>query len=599
MAYGVDCSTFHVRLKTKRDDVRRVVLLSGDPFNWKPNPEKPGHYQYATEDLVRLEMQNEGATAHHDCWFAEVKILSWPRIKYAFLLFDDSQCWLFDSGEPRLLTSSETAAVDHSLFFVYPYLLEEDLYSAPSWVSETVWYQIFPDSFSRGESPEDTLSSSWGKPAQGSGRYGGNLQGVIEKLDYIQEMGFTGIYFTPIFTSPSTHKYDIVDYYTIDPEFGDNALFGELVQNAHKRGIRVMLDAVFNHCSSQHPFWQDVLKNGKQSPYYGCFYIIDENRPIGPEQPIGHQGEHLNYRTFGFVPDMPKWNTSHPIAREYLLDVACFWAREYHIDAWRLDVSNEVSHDFWREFRKRVREVNPALYIVGENWDFSYPWLRGDQMDAVMNYRLGTPIYNFVGAEEKVKKISADSFCREINRVMTDYPKNVLPNQFNLLDSHDTPRLMHRCGNNEKRAGIALALLFCFAGCPSIYYGTEIGLSGDDEFNRRPMKWQSSHHGTNLSQLLRRLIHLRKIASPFRSTEYHWVLVDDQNGILLCEKRDKEKQVYLLLHNKEGKAAVELPAFLQEVPLYNLIEGTLIQPCKTLSLGAYEFLFLSKERFWQ
>ena len=205
---------------------------------------------------------------------------------------------------------------------------------------------------------------------------------------------------TPIFESPSSHKYDTTDYFKVDPEFGDNEILGRLVEEAHKEVFRVMLDAVFNHCGFQHPFWQDVLRKGKKSEYYDCFYILDESMPVfdgeivdGLPQEVPR--ERLKYRTFAYTPTMPKWNTGNPKVRKYLMDAACYWVEKYHIDGWRLDVSNEVSHDFWREFRKRIKAINPDVYILGENWDNSLPWLQGDQFDAVMNYEFAMPVWNY------------------------------------------------------------------------------------------------------------------------------------------------------------------------------------------------------------
>ena len=205
-----------------------------------------------------------------------------------------------------------------------------------------------------------------------------------------------------------------------------------------------MLDAVFNHCAFRHPFFIDVIKKGNKSKYYDCFHIIDHSKPVvhfpinedftidrTKIRDIFKNHDSLNYRTFAFTPFMPKLNTNNPIMKEHLLKAARFWIDEYDIDGWRLDVSNEVGHQFWRDFRSTVKSAKIDTYIVGENWDNSNPWLQGDQYDGVMNYEILFPIWNYFGRNIDGPNYTSTEFKYKINKVLVDYPKNVLRSLYN------------------------------------------------------------------------------------------------------------------------------------------------------------------------
>lgn len=594
LSYMFDAKTLHLRIKTKKNDVKSVTLLAADPFNWRPAVDNPEIYEFALETMARIPMIKEAETRYHDCWFAELTGSSWRRVKYGFVL-DDGNRQIFAGCHDFIELPEEwTPPADHSNYYNYPYLLEDDLYKAPAWVKDTIWYQIFPDRFSRGagRAAEDALP--WGSVERDGNdiKFGGNIQGIIDKLDYIRDLGCGGIYFTPLFASPSSHKYDTRDYFSIDPDFGDNALFGNLVDEAHKRGIKVMLDAVFNHCGYEHPFWQDVLNRGQESPYYDYFYILDPNKPVQPDlSSRGYLGEHLNYLTFAYTENMPKWNTGNPGAREYLLSVAEFWAKHYKIDGWRLDVSNEVSHDFWREFRKRIKGVDPEIYILGENWLNSNPWLLGDQFDAVMNYEFSSPVIRFFGTQHKnQEQYSASDFTNAVNELLVSYPKNVTTTLFNLLDSHDTARILSLCGENADLVKLAYVFLLTYPGSPSIYYGGEVGLSGDEHHNRQCMPWEPKLQNKDLYQVVHKLIALRKQYPAFRTADWHWLAADDSTGTLIYRKRAEGDTLYVLIHNSPEAQEVPPPAECRGQGFIDLMTGQLVEGKAAVQLPPYSFL---------
>ena len=468
-AYAYDKETLHLRLQTKKDNVDTVTLVYGDPYLWKDD-------QWITNSL---KMEKTGSTKLYDFWFVEVTP-EFRRMRYGFKCRNVNEtCYYTERG----FFNSKPS--DISNYFCFPYLNTADIFDAPAWVKDTVWYQIFPERFANGDkniNPPDTLP--WGSASPTTTNlFGGDFQGVIDHLDYLDKLGINGIYFTPIFTAHSNHKYDTINYKEIDPQFGDKETFRNLVTECHKRGIRVMLDAVFNHSGFYFEPFQDVLNNQEKSIYKDWFHIWDFPVIYDPKP---------NYDTFAFVSSMPKLNTENPEVKSYLLDIARYWIEEFDIDGWRLDVANEVDHAFWREFRQVVKSAKPDAYILGEIWHDSMPWLQGDQFDAVMNY----PFTN--GAIEYFAKdvISAETFANSITEVLHMYSENVNEVSFNLLDSHDTPRIITLANGNLDKVKLLYLFQLSFIGTPCLYYGDEIGMTGgQDPECRACMIWDEKQTG--------------------------------------------------------------------------------------------------------
>ena len=321
----------------------------------------------------------------------------------------------------------------------------------------------------------------WGAPPTPHGYQGGDLRGVIEHLDTLVDLGINAIYFTPVFRSASNHRYHTHDYYQVDPLLGGNEALADLLDAAHGRGIRVVLDGVFNHASRGFFQFNDILENGPESAYLDWFTVEDwPLRPYGSKQP--------NYRCWWGNPALPKFNTNTPAVREFLWDVGRHWI-EFGIDGWRLDVPGEIDDDaFWREFRRRVKAANPEAYIVGEVWGDADRWLQGDQFDAVMNYGVARAALGFFAAQTfdreyrpggfHLHEMGARQFVREIERQTKRYPWPIVQTQLNLLDSHDTARFITQAGGDRSALALALLFLMTIPGAPCIYYGTEIGMAG-------------------------------------------------------------------------------------------------------------------------
>ena len=403
--------------------------------------------------------------------------------------------------------------------FVFPWMNPCDVPVTPKWVNDTVWYQIFPDRFCNGDhSIDPDYVVPWRdnkETVTNEECFGGDFAGIISKLDYLKNLGITGLYLTPINEAPSNHKYDTTDYTKIDPRFGDEETFKTLVNEAHARGIRIMLDGVFNHCGYYFGPWQDVLNKGRDSKYFDWFMINE-----WPLDQRGQAAQKKQLYTFAFFDNMPKLNTNNPKVRKYFIDICANWVNNYGVDGIRLDVANEVSHVFCKELRIRLKEINPDIYILGEIWHNALPWLRGDEFDAVMNYPLGESIKDFWIDKSQTNE---DLECM-VNRCYTTYMQQTNDVLFNLLDSHDTKRLRTDVKNLDEYFA-QLAVLFAMPGSPCIYYGTEIAMEGSyDPDCRRCMPWDDIDAGKNKERIsiIARLIRLRKEEPLLKSRDFHF-----------------------------------------------------------------------------
>lgn len=410
--------------------------------------------------------------------------------------------------------------------------------TTPDWVQDAIFYQIFPDRFARSErNPSGNLPfESWDSAPTGHGFKGGDLYGIVEKLDYLQELGITALYLNPVFASASNHRYHTYDFYNVDPLLGGNDALRLLIDEAHKRKMRVILDGVFNHASRG--FWQfhHVLECGDASPYKDWFFFDPERLvgkkhwgayPSAHEQKLLHQEDSMTaigYRGWWNLPALPKFNTSAPAARAFLFEVAEHWIK-FGADGWRLDVATDIDDDsFWQEFRNRIRKINPEAYILAEIWHESQRWLQGDQFDAVMNYEVTKPCLGFFPGKHLDLKvlhqqsnyfgiqqpIDAHEFANRIDHNLNLYKREITYVQLNLLDSHDTPRFLSCAGGDKNALKLAWLFLFAYPGAPCIYYGDEIGLDGKhDPDCRKSFPWDEGRWDKNLLEYAKDVIALR------------------------------------------------------------------------------------------
>jgi cyclomaltodextrinase / maltogenic alpha-amylase / neopullulanase len=406
--------------------------------------------------------------------------------------------------------------------------------STPEWVRHAVFYQIFPDRFAFSKNPalvKPTNLEPWdSKPTQ-HGFKGGDLYGVIEKLDYLRDLGFNAIYFNPLFQSAANHRYHTHDFYRIDPILGGDAAFDALINAAHKKKIKIVIDGVFNHASRGFYQFNHALENGAASPYLDWFHISGF--------PVHAYDGTPRYAAWWDIPALPKFNTKTQAVRDFIWDVGEYWIKR-GIDGWRLDVPAEIDDDaFWREFRRRVKTANPDAYIVGEIWHEAQRWLQGDQFDAVMNYLFTRAAIGFFtggkwdthlvdgAGHGAVSKLDASGFAYTLNHMLGIYSKAITDVQLNLLDSHDTARFLSIARNDPDALKLALACMLTLPGAPCVYYGTEIGLAGGkDPDCRRAFPADAAVWNMDLHAHTRALIQLR---------HKHRALRDGQFRVLFAE----------------------------------------------------------------
>lgn len=485
--FPVDRDEIVLRFRTAKDDVDKVSVV----FESK--------YVIGLSQQT-LVMDKAYTTRMFDFYEIRLKLTD-TRLAYVFFVEAGNERYYFSEDGPTL---TYDFTLGYYNFFQYPYINEADIVRPVEWMKNAVFYQIFVDRFNRGDYTKDDsyINMRPDELPTPKSFAGGDLKGIIDKLDYLKELGVTALYLTPVFTSISNHKYDIADYYNVDPQFGTNEDLKELVKQAHSRDMRIVLDAVFNHVSDLSAQFKDVIKSGINSPYYDWFVIygdtVDE--------------ETCNYETFASCKYMPKFNTSNPEVQRYLLDIAVHYIKDYDIDGWRLDVADEISQDFWRAFRLAVKAAKKDAVIIGENWHDAYRNLRGDQHDSIMNYAFTKTALDYLATNS----LDATGVANKLNELIMRNKEGVNKMMLNLLDSHDTHRFFTQIGEKRDIIKLALAMLFFYQGTPCIYYGTEVLIPGGyDPDCRRYMPWDKTGANGEYADIYKLIHNL----AQFRQTE--------------------------------------------------------------------------------
>lgn len=410
---------------------------------------------------------------------------------------------------------------------------EEEEFVVPEWAPGGVVYQIFPERFSPDAEPSPNDKHWYQSPMKHGQRLGGTIKGITSHLPHLADLGVDVLYMTPIFLSPSDHKYNTKDYLKIDPDFGTEADLVELTDTAHALGIRVMLDGVFNHCDPDFFAFRDVLENQENSKYCDWFYI--KSFPVKWKMPKKFTGNFKlpDYETFSYFGGMPKLNCANSEVRDYISRVISYWMTTAKIDGWRLDVADEIGHDFWRFFRSEVKKINPNALITGEIWAHTSTYLQGDEWDTFMNYRF----YNAVRDCVAFGKYPVSHLANELSAIRGSSNRRSWTVLWNLIGSHDTPRFLHLAGESIDRLKIASLIQLTMTGMPMIYYGDEYGMTGAmDPDCRRGMVWEDSRQNREIYAHYRRLIALRKNSPALKCGELKFTVTDDARGILVYEK---------------------------------------------------------------
>ena len=443
----------------------------------------------------------------------------------------------------------------------------------PTWVQDQVFYQIFPDRFCNGDpsisvqngeyqyggGTHPVIAKQWGEPVAadhlGTGAsefYGGDLAGIQSKLHYLQSLGITALYLNPIFASPSNHKYDTVDFYRVDAHLGSNEQLAELTSNLHQRGMRIVLDAVVDHTSDQHPWFtaaSDVHATARR------FYTFDE------------KGQHIGWKGLSHL---PKLDFASREVQEIVYSgddaILRHWLRApYAIDGWRFDVIHMLGEHgsaagntyHVQQMRQCMKQENPDAYVLGEHFFEASQWLQGDQEDGAMNYYgFAHPVRAFLANQDIAYhpvRISAEEFDHWLKQARCSIPFANQLAQFNLLDSHDTARFLSLLSGDVALMRTAVTLLFTYIGTPCIYYGDEVGMEGGkDPDCRRCFPWDSTEWNHLLHDHYRRMIRLRKTHPALRRGDIHTLYAGEHSFVFA---RTLESDVVITAVNRHPTKA--------------------------------------------
>lgn len=612
-----------LRFRTARDDAQEVCLISGGET---------------------LQMQKMSSGEVFDYYETEVQLTDTMFVYYFRIKSESEELCYHRCGVSE-------HPVEYYNFRIMPG------FSTPAWAKGAVMYQIFVDRFCNGDPSNDVEDGEYvyiGEPvckvkdwnefpaAMDIRRFhGGDLQGVLDKLDYLEELGVEVIYFNPLFVSPSNHKYDIQDYDYIDPHYGviiedggevlpegeknntratkyqkrtgdirnleaSNRLFAKLVEEMHTRGMRVILDGVFNHCGSfnkwmdreriyePQPEYEKGAYVSAQSPYRDFFHFFDEREEAWPYN--------KNYDGWWGHDTLPKLNyEDSPTLEEYILNIGKKWVSPpYNADGWRLDVaadlgySNEYNHIFWENFRKAVKSANPQALILAEHYGDPGEWLQGDEWDSVMNYdAFMEPLTWFLTGMEKHSDErrtdlwgNADNFVNTMNHFMASMLTPSLQVAMNELSNHDHSRFLTRTnhivgrvaqlGSKAAEEGINLAVMreavavqMTWVGAPTVYYGDEAGVCGfTDPDSRRTYPWGQENR--ELVEFHKEMIRIHKREKPLRTGSLK--MLSWSSNVLAYARFQEGEQIIVVLNNSKELKEVTIPVWQAEVPMKGKME---------------------------
>lgn len=527
-SHPISDDEIEIRLKTKKDDdIKRVELI----YNNK----------YSFHECVKFkDITTKISDEVHTYYIIRVKLID-KRFAYIFKihLYSGESYFFSESG----VTSHYDITKGFYDFFQVPYINDSDLIKKHDVFQNRCVYQIFVDRFYKDENNKnERINIFWGEEVSSKSLAGGTIKGITEKLDYLSDLGIDALYLTPIFEAKSNHKYDTIDYFKIAKDFGSEVDLKELINESHKRGIIVVLDGVFNHVSSEHPFFIDVIKNGINSRYFNYFFINGDT--VNIEKP--------NYETFADCQTLPRLNVNNLEVQEYILSIARHYIYNYHIDGFRLDVSDEIPHSFWVRFRKTVTDINPSFIVLGENWHNAQSFLNsGLEFHSIMNYSVTKNLLNYIAWGT----YNSEQFKNRIISDLMKYKTNVNYNLMNLLSSHDVLRFLTECNGNVDKLLLAYAFIYVHIGVPCLYYGDEIGLTGGyDPKSRACFIWDETKWDVKIRETIKSLIHLHK-DKKINERDYS---IEVKNDLVIVSRRNENSLLCLIMNATKKDLVVEL-----------------------------------------
>ncbi|MBZ9581076.1 maltodextrin glucosidase [Klebsiella quasivariicola] len=568
-------------IKVQQDRLFITLWLSGEALPQRVTLRAEEDNEELSLPMQRLRQAPQPGVV---AWRGEISLASGqPRRRYSFkLLWADHQRWFTPQGFTRFPPARlEQFAID----------LPD---AGPQWVADQVFYQIFPDRFARSAAREagqdavyyhhaagrEIVRKAWDEPltgeAGGSTFYGGDLDGISEKLPYLKQLGVTALYLNPVFAAPSVHKYDTEDYRRVDPQFGGDAALLRLRHNTQRAGMRMILDGVFNHTGDSHP-WFDRHQQGSggaghspDSPWRDWFTFSEEGQA---HNWLGYASlPKLDYRSTSLVNEIYAGEDS--IVRHWL-------KAPWSMDGWRLDVvhmlgegggaRNNLQHI--AGITQAAKQAQPEAFVFGEHFGDARQWLQADAEDAAMNYRGFTfPIWGFLANTDisyDPQKIDAQTCMAWMDNYRAGLSHQQQLRMFNQLDSHDTARFKSLLGKDVARLPLAVVWLFSWPGVPCIYYGDEVGVDGNnDPFCRKPFPWDPALQDTQLLALYQRMAKLRKAHQALRYGGCQVIYAED--NVVVFVRVYKQQRVLVAINRGEACEVV-----IEDSPLLNVVGWTL------------------------
>lgn len=523
--HALDEHRFCIRLQTARSEAISVAIHVCDKYHIRIS-DTPFE-----KTILRTPMKKVASTELYD--FYELIIFQDVICFCYFFEIKGSNKKTYYYGNGQFYTKTITQI--QNMYICAQQSRFEERLIVPDWAKGAIGYQIFPDSFSRLSAQQKTYSDWEKAPRQSNDILGGELNGVTAHLEYLKELGVDFIYLNPIFASPSPHKYNTYDYFKIDPQFGTKKDLQLLVKKAHKLGMKVILDGVFNHVGTGFFAFQDVKKKQEKSRYKDWFYI--DEYPLRSEYK-----ERPSFQTFSYFGNMPKLNTNNPEVQEYIFSVVRYWMKAAKVDGWRLDVGDEISHTFWKKFRQVIKVINPNALIVGEIWYPATSFLQGDEWDSVMNYPFLNAMTSWLGKQE----IKVSEFADSITMIRMQYPLIAKDSLWNMIDSHDTARFLSYGSIQDVK--LACALQMTLPGSPMIYYGDEVGLNGgQDPDNRRGMLW-NERQNKELLHYYQQWIQLRKKYDVLRYGDFKITETFNRFQVLIFSRYIEKEEIKIVVN---------------------------------------------------
>lgn len=525
-SHPISDDEIELRLRTKKDDdITKVELVYNDKYKF-------------TKGVKTIEIKEKISDDTHTYYIQRMK-LGDKRFAYVFKIYSaNGESYYFsESG----LTKDYDITQGIYDFFQVPYVNCDDYIHVLPKFQNRVFYQIFVDRFCKDpENNNPRINIRWGDTVNTKTIAGGTLKGITSKLDYLKDLGINVLYLTPIFRANSNHKYDTIDYYKVDDDFGNETDLKELIDECHKRDILILLDGVFNHVSRDHEFFKDVIKNGKNSKYFDYFYVHGDQVDL----------KNRNYETFAYAPYLPRLNINNKEVQKYILSVASYYVKNFGIDGFRLDVADEIPHFFWVQFRKLLLDINPEFIILGENWHNAQSFLNsGTEFHSIMNYSIMKNVLNYVAWN----KYSAEDFKNEVVENLMRYKTNVNFNLMNMISSHDVARFFTECQENEDKFLLGYAFIFTHIGIPCVYYGDEIALPGEnDPLCRACFNWDKANENSKVFAMIKKLIHIHR-EHKINEKDYHIEALHDL--------------VFISRSNESGTIKLYLNASTKDIPL--------------------------------